>query len=144
MASPGVLLCAIAGEHGIPDVATRGRLVAWVLFERDIAPDLAAGTYAGYDDAAEDAETERLTEDLAASSTKHGKVTSKAGARTLWYLGRPLLTVSDELEKRPSGRFYHHVLGALPIVGVVGGYLGERCGLKKVAQRADEWFAEHA
>ncbi len=44
-ASQGLLLCAIAGEYGVTDVGTRVRLIAWVLFERDIDPDLAAGKH---------------------------------------------------------------------------------------------------
>ncbi|PXY26622.1 hypothetical protein BAY59_18325 [Prauserella coralliicola] len=138
-ASQGLLLCAIAGEHGITGTGDRVRLLAWVLFEREVSPELAEGTAA--DRAAEDAETEKLTEELDESSRKHGKVTFKAVARTLWRLGRSLLAVTDELEKRPSGRFYHQAIGMLPVLGMVGDYLGERSGLKRVAKRAGKWFA---
>lgn len=142
-ASQGVLLCAIAGERGVTDVGDRVRLVAWVLFEREIRAELAQGRFAGHDTAEEDAETGKLTEELDESSRRYGKVTLKASARTLWRLGRSLLAISDELEKRPSGRFYHHAIGMLPVVGMVGGYFGERAGLKRVAKRADEWFARN-
>lgn len=140
-ASQGLLLCAMAGERGVTEVGDRVRLVAWVLFERDVDPELAAGRAAGHDSAAEDAETEELTEDLSESSRKHGRVTVKAAARTLWRLGRSLLGIVDELEKRPRGRFYHEAVGMLPVVGMIGGYFGERSGLKRVAKRADAWFA---
>ncbi|MBK1785694.1 hypothetical protein [Prauserella cavernicola] len=137
-ASQGLLLCAIAGERGVTDVGDRVRLLAWVLFEREVSRELAQGTAA--DRAAEDAETAKLTEELE-SAKKRGSVTLKTVARTLWRLGRSLLGVTDELEKRPSGRFYHQALGMLPVVGMVGGYLGERSGLKRVAKRANKWFA---
>lgn len=140
-----LLLCALAGERGITDVGERVRLIGWVLFERDIEPELAAGT--SRDSAAvrsEDAETEELTGDLAESSRQHGKVTAKAAARTLWRLGRSLLGIVDELEKRPRGRFYHEAVGMVPVVGVVGGYFGERSGLKRAAKRAKTWFADKA
>ncbi|MEU6645733.1 hypothetical protein ABZ863_24725 [Saccharomonospora sp. NPDC046836] len=140
-ASQGLLLCAIAGEHGVTDVGERVQLLGWVLFEREIDPELAVGKYAGYDRAAEDAETEKLTEELTDSAGKRSKITVRTVARTLWRLGRSLLAVTDELEKRPSGRFYHAALGMLPVVGMLGDYLGERSGLKRVAKRADEWFA---
>ncbi|MFC4000374.1 hypothetical protein ACFS2C_21860 [Prauserella oleivorans] len=137
-ASQGLLLCAIAGERGCTDVGERVRLVAWVLFERDIDRELACGTQA--DRAAEDAETEKLTEELDAASRKHGRAGLKVVARTLWRLGRSLLAVTDELEKRPHGRFYHRAVGMLPVVGMAGDYLGERSALKRVARRAEQWF----
>ena len=123
-ASQGLLLCAIAGEYGVFDVGTRVRLIAWVLFERDIDP--------------------ALTEELTESERKHGKVTLKAAAGTLWRLGRALLGITGELEKRPRGRLVHRALGMLPVVGLAGDYLGERSGLRKVWKRAHAWLVEQA
>lgn len=135
-AAQGLLLCAIAGEHGVQDPGDRVRLIARVLFDRDVDPAIAAGKHA----AAEDAATEQLTEELAESKKKHGRITVKASIGTLWRLGRSLLGIVDELEKRPRGRFYHRAIGMLPIVGMAGDYLGERSGLKRVAKRARQWF----
>lgn len=143
-ASQGLLLCALAGERGVFELGDRVRLIAWVLFERDVDPVLAAGKHAEHDAEAEDEETAQLTEELSESSKKHGKITPKATARTLWRLGKSLLSITDELEKRPRGRFYHRAIGMVPVVGMAGDYLGERSGLKRVAKRADKWFAEHA
>jgi hypothetical protein len=42
-AGQGLLLCAIAGERGVDDRATRVRLLAAVLFERELDPVVAAG-----------------------------------------------------------------------------------------------------
>jgi hypothetical protein len=142
-ASQGLLLCAIAGEHGVVDLGERVRLVAWVLFDRDIDPAIAAGKHAARDESAvsaENAATEQLTEELAESKKKHGRITLKASVGTLWRLGRSLLGIVEELEKRPRGRFYHRAIGMLPIVGMAGDYLGERSGLKRVAKRARRWF----
>ncbi|WP_199432479.1 hypothetical protein [Qaidamihabitans albus] len=146
-ASQGLVLCAIAGERGVTGIGDRVRLLAWVLFERDIDPVVAGGRHAGYDESAreaEDAETAKLTEELSASSRTHGRVTVKAFARTLWRLGRSLLSITGELEKRPTGRIHHRALGVLPVVGMLGDYLGERSALKRVAGRADRWLTEHA
>ncbi|MCR3722360.1 MULTISPECIES: hypothetical protein [Prauserella salsuginis group] len=140
-AGQGLLLCALAGERGHTDVATRVRLIAWVLFERDIPAELAEGRNADRD--AEDAETERLTEELDGERSARGKASLKTVARTLWHLGRSLQEIPDELEKRPSGRFYHKAFGLLPGIGMAADYLGERSGLKRVAKRADKWFAAH-
>ncbi|WP_328604146.1 hypothetical protein OG943_29300 [Amycolatopsis sp. NBC_00345] len=139
-ASQGLLLCAIAGEYGVTDVGSRVRLIAAVLFERDIDPVLAEGKHAAHDKSAEDSEAEKLTEELADSKREHGRVTVKAVAGTLWRLGRSLWGITEELEKRPRGRFYHRALGLLPVVGAAGDYFGERHGLKKVWKRAHAWL----
>ncbi len=136
-ASQGLLLCAIAHEYGVTDVGTRVRLIAWVLFERDIDPALAAGKTADEAD-----EAAKLTEELSESEKKHGKVTLKAAAGTLWRLGRALLGITGELEKRPRGNLLHRALGMLPVVGAAGDYLGERSGLREVWKRAHPWLTE--
>ncbi|MEV4057389.1 hypothetical protein AB0J55_39825 [Amycolatopsis sp. NPDC049688] len=143
-ASQGLLLCAIAGEYGVTDVGTRVRLIAWVLFEREIDADLAAGRHAEHDEAAEANEAAKLTEELRESEKKHGKATVKAAGRTLWRLGRGLLGITGELEKRPRGNLFHRALGMLPVVGAAGDYLGERSGLRVVWKRAHGWLTEHA
>ncbi|MFF0145357.1 hypothetical protein ATK36_4647 [Amycolatopsis sulphurea] len=139
-ASQGLLLCAIAGEYGVTDVGSRVRLIASVLFERDIDPRLAAGEHAGHDESAEDSAAAKLTEELDQSRRAHGKVTVKAVAGTLWRFGRSLWGIAGELEKRPSGRFYHRLIGMLPVAGAAGDYFGERAGLRTVWKRAHAWL----
>lgn len=132
----GVLLCAIAGEHGVEDVGERVRLVAWVLFDRDIDPALVGRKQP---EQAEDAETAELAGDFAEQPGR--KITLKSVATTLWRMGRSLLAISSELEKRPRGRFYQRALGMVPVVGIAGDYLAERSGLKRVAKRATLWLS---
>lgn len=122
-AGQGLLLCALAGEHGFTSVEDRVRLLAWVLFERDVDPTRREPD--------EDARTEEL---------KVEGSTAKAVARTVWKLGRMLWGLGDELGKRPQGRLHHKALGMLPVVGLVGDYLGERSALRKVRTRALQWF----
>ncbi|WP_410607919.1 hypothetical protein [Amycolatopsis sp. lyj-109] len=138
-ASQGLLLCAIAGEYGVTDVGTRVRLIASVLFGREIPPALAAGQAEG-----EAAATARLTEDLTASARKNGKATVNAAAGTVWRLGRSLRELTEELEKRPRGRLLQRAVGKVPVVGVAGNYLSERSGLREVWQRAHGWLTGHA
>ncbi len=134
-AGQGLLLCAIAGEHGIDDQATRVRLLAAVLFERDLSPAVADGT----------SERTPATDPETAPEPPEGRrVGLKPAAKWLWRQGRLLLAVSGELEKRPHGRFYHRVLGMLPVVGMAGDYLGERSALKRAAKAADRWLHQHA
>lgn len=137
-ASQGLLLCAIAGERGVTDKAERVRLLAWVLFDRTVDRALAAGEYAEHSAETEQARTAELTEELDA---KGGKLSLKAFAKTLWRLGRSLYAITEELEKRPRGRIVYRIVGVLPVVGMFADYLAERSALKKVAKRADKFFA---
>lgn len=137
-ASQGLLLCAIAGEQGVTDHADRVRLLAWVLFGRDVDRRLAAGDFPEQSAPDEDARTAELTEEL--SEAKGSKISLRAFAVTLWRLGRSLLAITDELEKRPRGRIWHRLLGMLPVVGLFADYLGERSALKRVAKRARRWL----
>jgi hypothetical protein len=132
-AGQGLLLCAIAAEHGVDDRATRVQLLAKVLFDRDLDPAVAAGSH---DSAAETEQPAELPEG--------GRVGLKPAAKWLWRQGKLLLDISDELEKRPHGRFYHRMLGMLPIVGMAGDYLGERSALKRAAKAGHRWLHQSA
>ncbi|GHF27429.1 hypothetical protein GCM10017786_72070 [Amycolatopsis deserti] len=143
-AAQALLLTAIAGEHGISDIGEKVRLVAWVLFQRDIDASLAAGKHEDYSTADEDAETAKLAGEFSQVEHRPRRITLKSAGKTLWRMGRSLMAITDELEKRPHGRFYHRAVGMLPVVGLVGDYLGERSGLKRVVRRADEWLTRAA
>ena len=141
-AGQGLLLCAMAHEHGVDDRGTRVRLLARVLFDRDVDQDVAAGRG---DDAADDAVAAQLTPGLPAADPAKGRQFGvRATAKWLWRQGRLLLAVSDELGKRPHGRFYHRAMGKLPIVGMAGDYFGERSALKRAARTADKWLHANA
>ncbi|SDJ32383.1 hypothetical protein SAMN05192558_10856 [Actinokineospora alba] len=140
-AGQGLLLSAIASEHGFDSQADRVRLIAKILFDRDIDPQLAAGHGDDLTDEQEDAAAAELTEELRESSEKHGKITVKAAGRTLWRFGRTLFALGDELDKRPQGRFYHKAIGLLPVVGMAADYFGERSALKRAAKKARKWLA---
>jgi hypothetical protein len=122
-AGQGLLLCAIAGEHGVADEDTRIRLLGAVLFGRDLTPTSAGPV-----------------PEPAPEPPPRRPVNLKRAAKWLWHQGRLLLAVSDELAKRPRGRFYHRMLGKLPVVGMAGDYLAERAALKRAAKAADRWL----
>ncbi|OLF14636.1 hypothetical protein [Actinophytocola xanthii] len=137
-AGQGLLLCAIAAEHGVEDRATRVRLLAEVLFDRRLSHEVAVGEG---DDAADAAVVRDVTGDgEPVEEPKGGRPGLKPAAKWLWRQGRMLLAIYDELEKRPHGRFYHQALGMLPVVGMAGDYLGERSALKRVARSAHRWI----
>jgi hypothetical protein len=120
-AGQGMLLCAIAREHGVEDQETHVRLLAAVLFKRDLA---GAGT----------------SVPAPPTTPEPRRLGVKPMVKWLWRQGRLLLAASDELEKRPHGRLYHRALGMLPLVGMAGDYLGERAALKRAAAAADRWL----
>ncbi|MEQ3551568.1 hypothetical protein WIS52_13925 [Pseudonocardia nematodicida] len=137
-AGEGLLLVAIAGEHGVRDEDRLVELLASVLFRRELA--LGDRALSADEDAAADARAAELTGDLAGTGKR---VTLQRVATAVWRLGRALLSVEDELDKRPHGRFHHQMIGMLPVVGVVGKYLGEWSGLKRAAKLGRRWLDRH-
>jgi hypothetical protein len=134
-AGQGLLLVAIAGEHGVRDEDALVALLGSVLFRRELTvhgPSTA-------DDAAADARAAELTGDLAEPDTKP---TLQRVGRAVWRLGRALFAVEDELDKRPHGNVLHEGLGMLPVVGAIGKYLGEWSGLKRAAREAEKRLAQ--
>lgn len=134
----GLLLCAIAGEHGLRDEGDQIRLLGSVLFAREIPLHEVEPT--ARTDAEADAAAAELTEELTTSQRSHGRATLPAVARTLWRMGRTLWSLGRELDKRPQGRLWHRALGNIPVVGVLGNYLGERSALRRVARGAQRWM----
>jgi hypothetical protein len=134
-AGQGLLLVAIAGEHGVRDENELVNLLGAVLFRRELAVSAATGT----EDAAADARAAELTGDLGKPETTP---TVQRIARAVWRLGRALFAVDDELDKRPHGNFLHEGLGMIPVVGALGKYLGEWSGLKKAAREAEKRLAK--
>lgn len=109
-AAHGVLLCAIAGEQGNDNTEFKVRLLAAVLFDRDVDP-APTGQY-------EDRRTAELTSELTESARRHGRYTVKSVADTMWRLGRSLGTT--------RGRSW--------------GALGERLVLSRLRKRAQRWI----
>lgn len=136
-AGQGLLLVAIAGEHGVRGEDELVGLLGAVLFRRALTvpgPSTA-------DDAAADARAAELTGDLGEPDST--PTVARVGA-AVWRLGRALFAVEDELDKRPHGNRLHEGLGMLPVVGALGKYLGEWSGLKRAAREAEKLLAAHA
>lgn len=138
-AGQGLVLCAIAGEYGLYRETEQVRLLAAVLFDRDVDPVLVEGSPVEKVDAA----SAELTAELNESQRRHGRVTLRAVAGTVWRLGRVLWSLGDELEKRPRGRLLHRALGKLPALGVLGDYLGERSALRRATYAGLQWISAH-
>ena len=132
LAAQGLVVCAIAGEHGVTGRDEQVRLLGSVLFERDLRP----GEYGDPHDDQVESEARDLTGDLATTSggSRDGKL--KSLARAVWRMGRSLFALHDELDRRPQGRWWWRSVANLPVVGAVGAYKSERSGLKRAARRA--------
>ena len=133
-AGQGLLLVAIAREHGVRDEDEIVELLAAVMFRRELdlrRVPLAASTA---DAADADERAAELTGELTAPGAR--PTLARVGG-AVWRMGRALLAVEDELDRRPHGNLLHQGLGALPAVGVVGTYLGEWSGLKRAAREAE-------
>jgi hypothetical protein len=130
-AGQGLLLVAIAGEHGVRDEDELVSLLGAVLFRRELTverPDAKA-------DAAADARAAELTGDLAEPDQRP---TLQRVGSAVWRLGRALFAVESELDKRPHGNMIHGFIGNFPVIGAVGKYLGEWSGLKRAAREAEK------
>lgn len=129
-AGQGLLLVAIAGEHGVRDEGSLVRLLAAVLFRREIAvpePDALA-------DAAARRQAAELTGELAEPGRR---LTPARVGSGVWRLGKALLAVEGELDRRPHGNVFQRAVGQLPLVGAVGTYWAEWSGLKRAAAAAE-------
>lgn len=132
-AGQGLLLVAIAGEHGVRDEESLVALLGRVLFRRDLVvetPDAEA-------DVAATTRAHELTGDIADATSPP---TLQRAARALWRLGRGLFAVENELDKRPHGSTIAGWIGMLPVLGALGKYLGEWAGLKRAAREATQWL----
>ena len=110
-AGQGLLLVAIAGEHGVRDEDRLVALLGAVLFRREL-------TVAGRRQGGRRRGRRRPRPRSPAtwpSRTRPPTLARVGGA--VWRLGRALFAVEDELDKRPHGNFLHQGLGLLPVVG---------------------------
>lgn len=133
LSAQGLVVCAIAGEHGLTGRDEQVRLLAAVLFDRDLRPDGDAHGAQVEQDAAD------LTGDLHRDHSGDSRLRSLA--RAVWRMGRSLFALHDELGRRPQGRRFWRALANLPVVGAFGAYKAERSGLKRAAKRTAAWVA---
>lgn len=135
-AAQGMLLVAIAGEHGVHDEERLVALLGAVLFRRHLTVDAADGV-------AEAEAAKRAAELTGDLDEPDAPPTVQRIGRAVWRLGRALFAVEDELDKRPHGNLLHEGLGMLPVVGALGKFLGEWSGLKRAAREATVWLLAH-
>jgi hypothetical protein len=131
----GLVLCAVADEHGLHDEADVVALLGSVLFRRDLSPTPQAAL-----SEATNADAEARAVELTGDLREERSPPLQRVAGTLWRMGRALLAVEGELEKRPHGGLISRGLSLLPVVGVAGKYWGEWSGLQKAARAGEQWI----
>lgn len=144
LGAQGLVLCAIAGEHGMTGRDDQVRMLAAVIFKRDLDPSRFG------DPNAPEVEREagELTAELEVPGSGRGSGEERgrlaALARAVWRMGRALFALNEELDRRPRGNRFWRLLANLPVVGAVASYRSERGGLRRAARDAAAWVArEH-
>jgi hypothetical protein len=132
LAAQGLVVCAIAGEHGVTGRDEQVRLLGTVLFERDLRP----GDYGDPHDADVERDARDLTGELSSEPGRPNDGRLRALARAVWRMGRSLFALHEELDRRPHGHWWWRTLANVPVVGAFGAYKSERSGLKRAARRA--------
>ncbi|MFD9669187.1 hypothetical protein ACFWAY_47825 [Rhodococcus sp. NPDC059968] len=124
-ANQAVVLVAVAREHGVTNRSDQVDLLAAVLCRR---------------------ETDAVLADTARTDSADGESLWRPFALigALWRTARTVRALSDELDKRPGPGSTYSLLGNIPVVGVVAGYLGERGALVRAAKQGEQWIASRA
>ena len=137
-ASQALVLCAVARERGVTDQVEQVRLLAHVLTHRDVDRELVEHTE-------ERSESQLQADGVPAEGEdrrSRGSALVRAG-KAVWRYGKVLRSILSELDKRPQGRWYHKLVGYLPVVGAGADYLGERSALKRAVKSGEQWIAKH-
>jgi hypothetical protein len=129
----GLAVCATAREHGTTEAAAWVPLLAKVLLDRDLAPRHVPVPGADEADAALNVAPEAAP-DSAKPPTGLGAGAQRA-AGTVWQLARSFRELSSMLDERPHGLFVWRAVGKIPGVGIVGGLLDERGGIRRAAKQ---------
>lgn len=127
----GLTVCAVAREHGVTAAADWVPLLAKVVFDRDLTqPAPVPPAEDSERDLASAAEDPREPPSALASLGQG----VQGSVRAVWRLARALLEVQALLDERPRGGLLARTVAKLPVVGVAGGWLDERGGIRRAAQ----------
>lgn len=135
LAAQGLVVCAIASEHGMDRRDDQVRLLASVLFGRDVDPRRHGDPHG----ADVEREAGELAGEVGAAKEERGRLAGLAGA--VWRMGKTLWGLQGELDRRPQGNRFWRALANLPVVGAPASYRSERSGLKRAARAAARWVA---
>lgn len=132
----GLAVCAVAREHGVLEAERWVPLLAKVLLDRDLPEQTAAEATA----AASDGEAEaQLTASTPSEDEAKGLgPAARRGVGTLWRLARQIWELQSILDERPRGNILFRAIAQVPVVGLAGGFLDERGGIRRAAKETAE------
>ena len=132
-----IILCAVAREYGVTDRPTQVRLLAQVLCGRMLPADF---------DLDAEPEPEPPPETPPTGWKPLAAITSSTPVvitRTVWQLVGILRAIFDEVSKRPQPGKGARRLAALPGLGWLATYFGERGALLRAARAGEAWLENH-
>ncbi|MEB3065335.1 hypothetical protein [[Mycobacterium] zoologicum] len=135
--SHAIVLCALAREYGVTDRHEQVRLLSEVLCRRPLAEDF---------DVPAPPDPEPLPEEPPPGWKPLKTITSSTPVvitRTVWQLAGILRATFDEVAKRPHPNKWYQRLGALPGLGAIAAYAGERGALARAARDGVTWLDAH-
>jgi hypothetical protein len=132
-----IVLCAVAREYGVTDQRAQVRLLAEVLCRRQLPADF---------DVPQPPEPQTLPENPPDGWKPLEAITSSLPVvvvKSIWQLAGILRATFDEIAKRPQPTKWWQRLSALPWVGAVSTYFGERGALIKAADEGVAWLDQN-
>jgi hypothetical protein len=120
----GLVVCAVAREHGVRNPADWVPLLGRVLFDRELGRPQAAQVVAP---------------PRSATAPDAGPLRKLGGA--LWRLTQVVWEAQSVFDERPRGAWLWRTLGKIPIVGLPAGILDESGAVAQAARRTEELLA---
>lgn len=134
----GLLLCAIAQEHGLLDRDDQVELLGAVVLGRELSGTAGrAQRRRAQDDAG------GLVLELTAGPPGGSSAAMATGA-ALVRMGRSVRSLQGEADPHASGRGGRGIAGVVPVLGALGDYRTEREALVSVAERGRTWCRARA
>lgn len=131
-----IVLCALAREYGVSDQREQVRMLAEVLCGRPLPADFDVASQP--DPEPLPAQPPRGWKPLRAITSSTPVVVT----RTVWQLAGILRATFDEVAKRQRPTKRYRLLGALPGLGLIASYAGERKALIRSAAAGEAWLAD--
>ena len=120
----GLVVCAVAREHGVRNPADWVPLLGRVLFDRELGRPQAAQVVPP---------TRRAPAPDAGPLRKLGSA--------LWRLTQVIWEAQSVFDERPRGAWLWRTLGKIPVVGLPAGFLDESGAVARAARRTAELVA---
>ena len=132
----GLAVCATAREHGVTTAERWVPLLALILLDRDLAPQpVPVPPPSAAEDLLEaDAEVPEVQRNEVGRASTLGRGAQRA-VKTVWQLARAFWDLQNMLDERPRGNLLARGIAKIPVIGIAGGWLDERGGIRKAARR---------